>query len=98
MIPKWVPVFGKDYAPTKTYDDLISCSTGSALSGRTEGSTEGDGASSFGAARTGNRTENFDPLPSLLSTAISPPCTSSTILTRYRPTPVPTIPDTLLPR
>ena len=55
------------------------------------------GLSLFRPGVAGSRTVNLAPSPSWLSTAISPPCASTTILARYRPTPVPTIPETLLP-
>src|ERR1700736_5667151 len=45
------------------------------------------------ATLTGSRTVKRDPSPSRLSTLTLPPCKSITILTRYNPTPVPTLPE-----
>src|SRR5580692_5995828 len=71
---------------------------------RASGGAAIDGASATAAVSIaaagirGKRMENRAPSPSLLSTVTAPPCMSTTILTRYRPTPVPTIPETLPPR
>ena len=46
----------------------------------------------------GSETKNIEPIPSRLFTLMIPPCNSTTTFARYRPTPVPVTPDTLLAR
>src|SRR5580658_10170751 len=46
----------------------------------------------------GRLTRKQDPPPARLSAVTWPPCSSTTVLTKYSPRPVPTIPAALLPR
>src|SRR5580692_8752933 len=91
---------GKD---NRFHHRVPSRSSARIRTGASEGSAI-DGASATAAGATarvgfiGNRMTKREPSPSRLVTSTPPPCKSTAILTRYSPTPVPTMPETLLPR